>query len=358
MANKMVKTILTGSLICLGGVPALAQDIAGNPPENQLTTISEVVEFSGLIEVELGYGEDYTGQKASAISLATVELGVDAQVNNWLNGHLLFLFEEGEDEDRLLVDEGSITISNAEKSPIYGLAGQIYVPFGNFESNFLADPLTLEIAETRASALQIGFEYSGANGSFFLFNGDINETNETNDHIDTFGMNAGYGLEMNAVSMNFGLSYLSNIGDTDSLGNAIKNSSASINKQIAGFGAYGTMSFGPIMVIIEYIGALDNFETAEISFNGNGAKPMAYSIELAYTMAIADLETTFAAGYQATDEALALELPETRILAAVQTAIFSNTTLGLQFARDEDYSLGGGTGKDTNTVTVQLALDF
>lgn len=63
--------------------------------------------------------------------------------------------------------------------------------------------------------------------------------------------------------------------------------------------------------------------------------------------------------WQGTKEALALELPETRVLAAISVEIFENTALSLEYAHDEDYSTSeGGSGDDADTFTLQLATSF
>jgi len=62
---------------------------------------------------------------------------------------------------------GTITLGNMEMFPVYLTAGKMYVPFGNFESNMIQDPVTLEIGETRESAGQVGFEHSGFYGSAY-----------------------------------------------------------------------------------------------------------------------------------------------------------------------------------------------
>ena len=117
--------------------------------------------------------------------LATMELGIDAEVNEYVSGHVLFLWEE-DDTEPIDLDEGFITLSGGDACPGYFSVGKMYVPFGNFESNMVSDPLTLEMGETRESALQAGFDVDGFYGSVFAFNGDIDEAGE-DSHIDNFG---------------------------------------------------------------------------------------------------------------------------------------------------------------------------
>ena len=66
------------------------------------------------------------------------------------------------------------------------------------------------------------------------------------------------------------------------------------------------------------------------------------------------------AAYQETDEAVALELPEERLSAAISVEVMDNTTLSLEWAHDDDDSTAdGGTGASGgDTVTGQLAVEF
>ncbi len=53
------------------------------------------VEISGLLEVEAGHTNPYTGGGESDIVLATVELGVDAKIyDDWVTAHILALHED------------------------------------------------------------------------------------------------------------------------------------------------------------------------------------------------------------------------------------------------------------------------
>ncbi len=69
------------------------------------------------------------------------------------------------------------------------------MPFGNFESNMISDPVTLTLAETREDVVQVGF---GTEGGFYdsayFFNGDTDKSKDNvyssadNDHIDNYGI--------------------------------------------------------------------------------------------------------------------------------------------------------------------------
>ena len=92
------------------------------------------VQVSGILEIE-AFSE--RASHTSDMSLATVELALDKRVNNWVQAHVLFLYEEGESQD-LVVDEGSINLSYENFMDL--TLGKQVIPFGHFESHFISDP--------------------------------------------------------------------------------------------------------------------------------------------------------------------------------------------------------------------------
>jgi hypothetical protein len=327
------------------------------------------IEISGLVEIEAAKNFGFEGEEASDIAFATVELGVDARIyDDWVTAHILALHED-DDTEPWEIDEGIVTIGNVNHFPLYLAAGRLYVPFGNFESQMISDPLTLEIAETREAALQGGFETDGFYGSAFTFNGDT--TTGVDDEIEHFGVNLGLDMELEKAVFDIGVSYINNIADSDGIQDYLASATGTqkIANNISGGGTYGILHVGSFTAIGEYIRAVDNFDTAELPFNNCGAKPEAWNLEVGYNFTILNKESTLAVGYQGTDEALSLGLPKNRFLTTLSVGIFDKTTLSVEWAHDEDYKSGDsgvdadansvtGTGNEADTVTAQLAVEF
>ncbi|MEA3546081.1 MAG: LbtU family siderophore porin [Thermodesulfobacteriota bacterium] len=333
--------------------------------ETFLQAINDHVELSGVVEVEAaswsvddnGFFEDDDG---SDVSLATVEIGLDAQISEWSSAHILLLYEEGEEDDHVIVDEGTITLGNMDKFPLYLTAGKMYVPFGCFETNMISDPLTLEMGETNDSAVLLGFESGFFHGSLYAFNGDINESGD-DDEIDTYGAVLGYIHANDNTSLHLTFHYISNIGDTDGIGDYLQDEVGidEIDDYVDGVSVHAHFGIGPFTLVGEYLTALDDFEAAEIAFDGDGAEPESWNIEFGYTTEIFDRETTFALGYQGTDESVALGLPEELYIGAISMEIFDHTSLAFEYFHAEDYDKGdGGTDDDADVATMQLAVEF
>lgn len=331
-----------------------------NDSGRPIAVLADRVELSGLVEVAAGAGEDFSGDDWSDITLSTVEIGLDATISEWASAHLLLLYEEGEEDNHVTVDEGIITIGNLDEFPAYLSAGKMYVPFGFFQTNMISDPLTLEIGETGDSALQIGFETGGLYGSLYGFNGDITARDD-DDKIDGYGANLGYGLEKDAMALDVGMGWFNNMADTDGIGDYLAEEMDldAVDDYVNGLSLYAVFTAEPFTLIGEYVAALDDFAADEIGFHGKGARPAAWNIEAAYSTELFSRATTFALGYQSSHEAVDLGLPEDRYIAAVTFAVFDNTNLALEYLHDEDYEeKDGGTGNDAHATTLQLGVEF
>ena len=321
--------------------------------------ISDSVTLSGLIEVEMATGDDFAGDNFSSLDLATVELGLDVKATDWVAGHILLKYEDGDDEDHFFIDEATVVLGNSEKFPLLLTAGKFYMPFGNFETNMIQDPLTLDIGEINDAGVSIGLEANGFTAALYGYKG-MNETG-ADDTIKGFGAMAGYGYEEGDISFHGGVSWINNIADSDgAIADAFDSAGLdAIDEFVNGLGAHIGAGFGPVSFIGEYITSLDSFSENEITYAGLGAKPSAWNSELAYTIDIFDRETVFAIGYQQTDEAVALGLPKSRYSGAAGMEILPATTLSLEYAYDSDYDVeDGGSGENANVFTAQLAYEF
>jgi uncharacterized coiled-coil protein SlyX len=304
------------------------------------------VEIGGLVEVEAGYHSSYDGDETSDLAVATVELGIAAQVNDWVAAEITLLYEE--DDTDLEVDVATITVAPPD-GPWFATAGQQYVPFGVYGTNLVSDPLTLEIGETRETAALVGIEANGFVGSAYVFNGD----SDKDDEIDRYGLMAGYASEGDDFGFALQAGYISHIGDSDGL------DVGDVGDYVGGIALDAQITAGAFTFIAGYVAATDSFDAAELGFNGKGAEPKAWAIEAGYAFELASRPAMVALGFQGTEEALALELPEQRIAVALSVEVMDNTTLSFEWARDEDYGTSdGGTGKTADTATAQLAVAF
>jgi len=298
------------------------------------------IELAGVVEVEAGYSKTDGADATTDLSVATVELGIAAKVNDWVHAETVLLYE-GED---LEVDIAQIGIAPPDGG--WSLAaGKLYLPFGSFETQMVSDPLTLEMGETGENAVVAGIEANGFSAAAYLFNGTNNKGGADDSKIDNFGVNLGYVIEGDGYGFAAGVGYINDLSDSDTIQDAL---AANDNvDHVAGWTASATFSSGPVVVIGEYLTAVDPIAGL------GGEQPEAWNIEAGYSFAIGSREATVAVGYQGTEQATSLDLPERRMLAALSVEVMKQTSVAVEWARDEAYG-----GERSNTLTAQLAVEF
>lgn len=328
-----------------------ATDSADQKASQALTGLAQKISLSGLVEVEAGYIDVESDDPAvdgdeSDLVLATVELGIDVDFIKHVSGHVLLLWEE-DDTEELVVDEGFIRLDGEDVVPLYLQAGKMYVPFGNFDSHFISDPLTLELGETRESAAVIGYANDLFDLAFGVFNGDVDEEGKDN-HLDSFVASAVYTMPEGAVAgleLAAGISWISNIADSDALGDEIGDE---ISDQVGGLGAFVTATLNERWTLIaEYVGALDEFEAGELADEKLEPKTWNFELGCAVTDAL-----TVAARYEGGDD-LGELLPDSQYGVVASYGLFENTTLALEYLHGEFEN-----DDEQDLVTAQLAFEF
>ncbi|MDX9766420.1 MAG: LbtU family siderophore porin [Ectothiorhodospiraceae bacterium] len=302
--------------------------------------------WSALVEVEAGWAEDYAGESSSDLVLATVELGLEARINEWLGGRVLLLHEDGGSD--LEVDEAVISLGWPGFEGGSLDIGRQYLPFGRFETALVSDPLALELGETRETAAMLAWEGESLYAMGWLFKGD------TKEDIGNLGATVGFTQELDALSFDVGFGYTSSIGDSDTLQELVAE-----DDRVAGYNLYAVVTSGPFSVNAEYMTASDSFGPAFLEHNGAGAKPSAWGVEVSYGFDLMGREATVAAAVQGTREALALDLPEQRYLAGLSVGLMDNLSLAFEYSHDTDYDTeDGGSGESASAFVVQLAAEF
>jgi hypothetical protein len=313
--------------------------------------------MAGLIEANYASEEDFTGSKKSDITVAKVELNIDAKVNDKVNAHTTLLYEE--DETAFSVDAAYIDVAIG---PVNTLVGAMGAPFGSFATHMLTDPLTMQLAETAESMLQLRTRMGPIQAAVYAFNGTIQKTG-ADDVADEMGVRLAYLMEGNGTKLDFGIDYINNIADSDKIGDYLTDPngpyhSKSIKAYVPAQIYHANLSVGSLHFITEHLVA-DQFDAAEIAFNAKGAKITATNLELALDMNIAGMDSTLGVAVQSMQEALALGMPKEKTMAVISLAVARSMTLGFEYANSTDYAIAdGGTGKTVNAFTVQLAVGF
>ncbi|MBE0618372.1 MAG: LbtU family siderophore porin [Proteobacteria bacterium] len=320
-----------------------------------MTQISERLSISGLLEVEASYERldllDGDDESSSDLVLATAQLGFQAAVTEHISATLVFLFEEDE-TDPPEVDEGYVGYA---RSGWIGRFGRQYVPFGEYPSHFISDPLTLELGETRETAILLGYEHELFSLSAFLFNGDAEKVNGAgepeDDHLKDWGVSA---KVMPTDFLELGASLLSDLADTDA---ALVSE---CQDRVPGWSAFVVAVLDPIELSGEILGAVDSFDAADLDADedGSGDRPLAWNLELAWDV----MENVEIAARLEGSRELA-GAPELQCGATVSWGPWEYVSLSLEYLHgefDEDF----GVDEDDRALgsrdlfTSQLAVEF
>lgn len=298
--------------------------------------------IEGAVEFAAGVSRDEAGENSNDLSLATVELSINTDINKNVSSHILFTYDE--EDSGFYVDEATINLKIKDSYTI--IAGQLYLPFGNFESNMISDTLPLALSDSRETAVQLDFNTGSLSTSVFFFNGDAKETGSSNA-IDSFGFNSAYEKD----DLIIGFSYTNNLTDSDTLTDVITaatGASDTLTNTIAGASVYANAKLGNTSVFIEYVSALDDIAAADFGGTTN-ATPSALNAEVSFDVG----DSVYSVAYQASDEADDFNLPKTRFLASYSKDVMTDVSLTFEAAssKNEDSS-------KSSAVTAQLAISF
>ncbi|WP_293725764.1 LbtU family siderophore porin [Thiolapillus sp.] len=312
--------------------------------------------ISALIEIEAAYWGTRE-ESETDLSLSTLELGIDYSLNDLFSAHILALYEE-DGANPPQIDEALITLHNLEESPWSLAAGRMVLTFGNYESGMITDPLTLYLGETHATAMQAGYLSGTFQATVFLGQPRTGNARDGRHPLYGFNLNLADDTHQEYPAHNIGLSWTSNLTDSDGLVDAIREASG-LHGAVPGLGMNISIGSGDLLLVAEYMGATKRFHPKDLAFREKGALPGASNLEVDCLFHLAGKKAHLAMAWQYTREALAMVLPENRYLAMLAMDIHEHTTLSLEYAHDRDYpEKDGGTGDASNVLTLQLAASF
>ena len=309
------------------------------------------IELGALIELEARASTDYAGESDSGFTLATFEPYILLRPIDWMILDLALLYEQ--DVTDLEVDIASISMRNKNKIPFYAIIGQTYMPFGNYDTNMISDPLTLVIGEAREKGIQLGYVDKNINLNAYIFSGEINRVDQ-DETLSSFGASVSYTTKYYGNKLKMGAGYISNMGDSDTLQEFI-----STTDTVPGFSAYAKADRGSFGFIAEYVTALDDFYAPNPDYAGLGTRPSAFNLELGFRFISFTKTSIVSLGYQGTDESVLIGLPKQRLLTTYRMYKVSNINLSFEYAYERDYAVNeGGTGRNASSFTAQASIVF
>ncbi|MBT8042554.1 MAG: LbtU family siderophore porin [Pontiella sp.] len=320
------------------------------------TNVVKSLEFGVLLEVEASLS-DAAGRSESDIILATAAFDFEASFSEWLVGHVGLLWEQYDTEENNL-DEAFITLHAHNEIPLYFLAGRFYLPVGNFESVFISDPLTLELAEIHKSAAMIGYDGQWMQLGAGMFNGGVKESVPIGDDGDSTIEDAYAAVSITPCEgVQFGCYWLSDLMESDAqaeLGEELAQEAG--YEKHGGAGAFAHIHMGPLTLNAEYVSAIGEYDLVDGRY-----APDALHLEAAVQLCekcTVGLKYENSSDLFATRSTVPLSFadkyPGEVTGLAVVYALYKNTTVSAEYLHVEDLD----NNERGDAVTVQLALQI
>lgn len=334
--------------------------------------------LSGSLDAQINLTSPYIGPKTNDIDLTVANITALAGIGKWVTGFFSFDYDSlplsglnppqygpRVGNSRIYLDQGFITIGNLKEFHFYGSIGQMYLPFGQYNSFMVNSPLTASLFTTSQRPALLGYNHTfndmELNASIYTFQGDTQTTKRTTV-INAWGANIDYLIKKTNWNSEFSLAYISNIANSEGIllngqtsqlctlfaGFAFPcNNGNILIHSVPGFNAYGSVTVNSLTILGEYLTATRAFSPFNMTYNHRGAKPQAYDLEAAYAFNLFSKPSTLAIGLAATKDALALLLPAKEYSITFTTSLWRHTTESLGFQHDINYgafSTGSGQG--------------
>ena len=289
----------------------------------------DAVDFSGEVVFEGGWYSGYGDNNSTLdMTIYSFSLGLEAALNEKVSATIGFLYEE--DATDFGFDEGYITLNVNDGLSVQ--LGQMYIPFGSFNSNMVNDPFALSLGEATETIAMANFNMGVATLSPYVFNGSIMETGDE-ESIDSFGFRVTGGNDDMSVTFD----YLSNLHDTDGFTDAL-GVTTDVAEFVGGMSIAATAAIGSLDFGFEYLAALD-----ETSPN---KEPSTLHFEVGMDSGN-NCGCYFALAFQQSDDAEGM-LPESRISLGYSRSLMEVLSLNTELYFDSDY----------DTVTDDTATGF
>lgn len=342
-----------------------------------LSDLENRIMFNGLLEFgaayqSIGMNKGHGGyEQDSDICMTTVQLGIAAELNDWVNAEMVLLYEDATfgEETSVDIDEAFITIGNTERMPFFLKGGKMYVPYGALLEHFPDDPLidaplTLCMGETLEKAVLIGAEYKGFTVSAYAFNGDVEEAGGGDNVIESYGFDANYVFEDEDRDLDFlvGGSYISNVFEADVLTDGLDELGVEIADYVGGAAAYFHAGYLGFFFDAEYMAATDNAELRGNPEINNVENMEVWNFEIGYNYNWwRNLEITLK--YAGSNDCDYFGFPRDRYGINFNQEIFDNTVLSVGYLYDEydkhDYYDEELDVRNTRDLVFgQLAIEF
>lgn len=326
--------------------------------------------LSGAVNMQADYIRPFVPPQLSDIDLNSINVTALGGVGKWVTTFISFDFDPVAPDEleppgngarasnsRVFLDQGFLAIGNLERSDWYLSAGQMYLPFGKFNSFMINSPMTESLFIFQERPALLGYSHNFGTTEFdaeaYGYQGETSTKPDT-AVINEWGVTADYLISRANWDADVGLGYISNIVDSGAMlqnGNSSQDcklfagysfpcrTSNILVHRVPGFSIHGNLSIKDFSFIGEFLTATRSFAIIDMNFNDHGARPRAFDVEASYAFSFLNKPSNIAAGYSGTHQALAMLLAAKEYSLVFNTSIWRNTIESIGFQHDINYGV-------------------
>lgn len=260
-----------------------------------------------------------------------------AQANDWLIGLAELKVSDAQTEvnkDRVILDQGLVTLGNLDQYPLYATVGDYYMPFGRYNSYMVSDSLPKLLGGTKAKAVSVGWANTNTlNGNVFLMEKNVAVSGgERPGQNNPWGASVDVSKKINNFKLNTSLSYVNSMANGVLIASGVCNKSSdggcySVgSKDSPAADAIVTVGYGPFEVSADYLTAIN-----DMTLNTSKVKPAASHLEARYLFKTLGRNSDVAVSYGETKHIADLPLPSKQYGATYSVAINDYITTDLEY---------------------------
>ena len=353
-----------------------------------------IIAISGKAEPQATINRPYVGKTDGDVTLGSSEIDFAAALNQNVEAYIAIAFDESPpsvgpriNNSAFNLNMGFVNIGNLDKTPLYFMAGQLYVPFGRYSSAMISAPLTMNMARTKSRPFIFGYKSQEESGPFAAIYGYKSDTTLGKSGVG--GLNLGYIFAKQDINGEVGASYISSIDDAAGMqitastpGTTFGGFGSQINgnewvRKTPALDIHGNIGIDRYNFSAEWLTVTEPFRSQDLSMNDHGARPQSGQLEANVTFKAFNRPSSIGAGYQWSHDALALNLPLQRFIGVFNISIWKDTVESIEYRHDIDYAASQfangansvlatfppnintvGTGKGSDTVSAQIGVYF
>jgi hypothetical protein len=335
---------------------------------------ANMVQMHGGLNTDGHWGstdQGFTGENDNRFSVTDAYLNLVATPNSWARLNIDMDYSDASSQynpsesGELNIEQAYATFGDFDKYPLFLQIGRQYSPFGRFELHPVVKSMAQVLTETNQTEAQLGYiGDNGFYGSVFGFQNQVSKNEATSEAATNYGLAAGFQKSNDHMDVDLGLGYMNDMAGVDAVEAYLEDNGDVYNNTVHALNSYLRFHTGPFGFNVDYVTAMDNYDASIVpakSGDTDGAQPWASGVEATYDFMMKEMNSQISFGYQKSDDASAIGLPEGRYSVGYNVFPWENTTIGVVATRDTAYSdqyvtNDGSLGDGDNFYTYSLRV--